>query len=235
MARHRLQHLKQNDMPMHEYISKFANLVEHAYGLSSTAHSSFILASTFVEGIMNPHIRNRLRSCKAQSLKDVFSQAIVEDQKQKLRALGFETSRADSRAHCEVNARKLSCYRCGSTSHLVRECPMPAEPLQAPVNNRVKQHGNDNNTSNNGNIQDALTAITQALKALQALTNKTDKMHTPTQKSYHTNNYNKSHGHNRPHNHNKQQHSRYQHKQQNRHKQQTQKAEVEACDCEESR
>ena len=34
MARHRLQHLKQNDTPMHEYISKFANLVEHAYGLS---------------------------------------------------------------------------------------------------------------------------------------------------------------------------------------------------------
>ena len=48
MARHRLHHLKQNDIPMHEYISKFANLVEHAYGLSSTVHSSFILASTFI-------------------------------------------------------------------------------------------------------------------------------------------------------------------------------------------
>ena len=124
MARHRLQHLKQNDMPMHEYISKFAKLVEHAYGLSSAAHSSFILASTFIEGIMSPHIRNKLRSCKARSLKDVFSQAISEDQKQKLRALDFETPRADSIAHCEVNAiRGLSCYRCGNTFHLVRECP----------------------------------------------------------------------------------------------------------------
>ena len=36
MARHRLQHLRQNDMPMHEYISKCTNLVEHAYGLSPT-------------------------------------------------------------------------------------------------------------------------------------------------------------------------------------------------------
>ena len=89
MARHRLPHLKHNDMPMHEYISKFANLVEHAYGLSSIAHSSFILASIFIEGIMSPHIRNKLRSCKAQSLKDVFSQAVLEDQKQKLRALDF--------------------------------------------------------------------------------------------------------------------------------------------------
>ena len=89
MARHRLQHIKQIDMPMHECISKFANLVEHAYGLSQTAHSSFILASTFIEGIMSPHIRNKLWSCKAESLKDVFSQAILEDQQQKLRALDF--------------------------------------------------------------------------------------------------------------------------------------------------
>ena len=134
MARHKLQHLKQNDMPMHEYISKFTNLIEHAYGLSSHAHSSFILASTFIEGIMSPHIRNKLRSCKTQSLKDVFSQAILEDQKQKLRALDFETPRADSIAHCEVNAiRSLNSYRCGSTFHLVRECPMPAEPPQAPA------------------------------------------------------------------------------------------------------
>ena len=235
MARHRLPHLMQNDMPMHEYISKFANLVEHAYGLSPTAGGSFILASTFIEGIMSPHVTNRLRSCKAQSLKDVFSQAILEDQKQKLRALECETPRADHIAHCEVNAiRNLSCYRCGSISHLIRECPIPAKPPQAPSNNRVKQHGNDNNTSNNGsnngNIQNALTVITQAL---QALTNKIDKMHTPTQKSYHTNNYNKSHGHNKPHNHNRQQHSRYQHKQWNKHKQQTHIAEVEVCDCEE--
>ena len=89
MARNRLLHLKQNDMPMHEYISKFATLVEHAYGLSSTAHSSFILASTFMEGIMSPHIRNKPRSCKAQSLKDVFFQAILEDHKQKTESFGF--------------------------------------------------------------------------------------------------------------------------------------------------
>ena len=190
MAGHKLQHLKQDDMPMHEYISKFTNLEEHAYGLSSHAHSSFILASTFIEGIMSPHIRNKLRSCKIQSLKDVFSQAILEDQRQK------------------------------------------SSP--APTNNRVKQHANDfgisSNSGNNGNIQDALTAITQGL---QALTNKIDRMNTTTQKSYHTNNYNKSYGYIRQHNHNKQHHSRYQHKQHNKHKQQTQIAEVEVCDCEE--
>ena len=143
---------------------------------------SFILASTFIEGIMSPYIRNKLRSSKAESLKDVFSHAILEDQKQKLRALDFEIPRADSIGHCEVNAiRSLSCYRCGSTSHLVRECPMPAEPPQAPANNRVNQNGNNNNTNNNssnkGNIQDALTAIT---RALQAVTQKIDKIHTPT-------------------------------------------------------
>ena len=67
-------------------------------------------------------------------------------------------------------------------------------------------------------------------KQLKALTNKIDKMHIPTQKSYHTNNYNKSCGHNKAHNHNRQHHSRYQHKQHNKLKQQTQIAEVEVCD-----
>ena len=57
-------------------------------------------------------------------------------------------------------------------------------------------------------------------------------MYTTTQKSYHTNNYDKSHGHNKPHNHNRQHHSRYQHKHYNKHKQ-AQIAEVEVCDCEE--
>ena len=126
---------------------------------------------------MSPHIRNMLRSCKAQGLKDVFSQAILEDQRQKLRALDFETPRADSIAHCEINAiRSLSFYRCGSTSHLVRECPMPAESAPSPANNGVNQNANDNstsnNTGNNDNIQDALGAITQAL---QALTQKIEK------------------------------------------------------------
>ena len=110
---------------------------------------------------------------------------------------------------------------------------MPAEPSQAPTNNRVNQNGSNNsinnNSSNNGNIQDALTTITQAL---QALTQKIDKMHTPTHKLYHTNNYNKTHGHNKPHNHNRQHHHRYQHEHYNKHKQQTQIDEVEVCDCE---
>ena len=66
---------------------------------------------------------------------------------------------------------------------------MPADPPPAPTNNRVNQNGNTNsnhnNSSNNGNIQEALTTIT---KALHGITQKIDKMHTPTQKSYHTNN-----------------------------------------------
>ena len=33
-------HLKQNEMPMHKYISKFANLMEHAYGLLPIAQGS---------------------------------------------------------------------------------------------------------------------------------------------------------------------------------------------------
>ena len=69
MARHKLQHLKQNDMPMHEYISKFTNLVEHAYGLSSHAHSSFTLVSTFIEGIMSPSHQEQAEVMQSSKLK----------------------------------------------------------------------------------------------------------------------------------------------------------------------
>ena len=65
--------------------------------------------------------------------KICFFKAILEDQKQKLRDLDFETPRANSIAHCEVNAiRNLNCYRCSSTSHLVRECPDASSASPSP-------------------------------------------------------------------------------------------------------
>ena len=49
---------------MHEYISKFSDLVEHGYTLTPGDPASMILASDFVEGIMNPYIKNKLISSK---------------------------------------------------------------------------------------------------------------------------------------------------------------------------
>ena len=85
MAKHKLTTFRQMDLAMHEYISKFSDLVEHAYTLTSTDPASMILASNFIEGIMNPYIRNKLKSCQISNLEDIFKFALEVDQKQKIR------------------------------------------------------------------------------------------------------------------------------------------------------
>ena len=107
MAKHKLHTFRQTDLVMHEYISKFSDLVGHAYTLTPTDPASMILASNFIEGIMNPHIKNKLRSCKISNLQDIFKFAIEEDQKQKIRALDFE-AKPDTIAHCDIQAIKGS-------------------------------------------------------------------------------------------------------------------------------
>ena len=108
---------------MHEYISKFSDLGEHSYALTSTDQASMILASNFIEDIMNPYIKNKLRSCKIPNLQDIFKFALEEDQKQKIRAFDFET-KPDMIAHCDIQVIKGStCYKCGNGGHVIKNCP----------------------------------------------------------------------------------------------------------------
>ena len=62
MAKHKLTQLKQLDLPMHEYIAKFGDMVEHAYRIKPTNGASQILASNFIEGVQNLHVKKELRS-----------------------------------------------------------------------------------------------------------------------------------------------------------------------------
>ena len=104
--------------------SKFSDLVEYAYTLPPTVPESIILASNFIEGIMNPHIKNTLRSCKISNLQDI-SKIALEDQKQKIQALDFET-KPDTTAHCDIQAIKGStCHKCGNEGHSLRISPPP--------------------------------------------------------------------------------------------------------------
>ena len=103
MAKYKLTTFRQTDLAVHEYILKFSDYIEHAYTLTPTDPASMILASNFIKGIMNPYIKNKLRSCKVSNLQDIFKFSLGEDQKQKFRALDFE-SKPDMIAHCDIQA-----------------------------------------------------------------------------------------------------------------------------------
>ena len=164
MAKHKLTTFRQTDLAMHEYISKFSDLVEHAYTLTPTDPASMILASNFIEGIMNPYIKNKLRSCKIATLQDIFKFALEKDQKQKIRALDSE-AKPDTIAHCDIQAIKgNNCYKCGNEGHFITDCPL----LQ---NNATHHHNPTPNNKqsyaphirSNSNNTDVLAPITQTL------------------------------------------------------------------------
>ena len=54
---------------MHECIAKFGDMVECAYSIKPTDSASIILASNFIEGAQNPHVKNKLRVLPGQKLE----------------------------------------------------------------------------------------------------------------------------------------------------------------------
>ena len=89
VARNKLSSFTQKTMAMHEYISEFTTIMEHAHDIRPSDSKSTILASTFIDGIQNPYIRNKLRSHNVQNLSELYGLAIKEDQKQRIRDLDF--------------------------------------------------------------------------------------------------------------------------------------------------
>ena len=72
VAKHKLTTFRQIDLAMHEYISKFSDLVEHAYTLTLHRSSKHDSGNNYTEGIKNAHIKNKLRSFKISNLLDIF-------------------------------------------------------------------------------------------------------------------------------------------------------------------
>ena len=92
MAKHKLTQLKQSELPIDEYVTKFGDMAEHVYSIKATNSTSAILASNFIEGVQNLHVKNRLRSYQVKNLQHIFGHAIQEDQKQKITVLDFGLS-----------------------------------------------------------------------------------------------------------------------------------------------
>ena len=61
VAQSKLSSFTQGTMAMHEYISEFTDLLEHAHQIKPSDSGSHLLATQFIQGISNLHIKSRLR------------------------------------------------------------------------------------------------------------------------------------------------------------------------------
>ena len=197
MAKHRLTTFKQSEFPMHEYISKFTDLVKHTCNLQSTDTASTILASNFIEGITNSHVKNKLRSYKINNLQNIITFVLQEDQKQKIRALDSE-GKSDTIAQCDINTIKgITCYKCGDEGHFIKYCPLNKDN---PTQNQRKPCTPYNNRSTS-NTTDVITPIAQTLKSLLKqlkqfnTSNTTTHNNTSHHKSHHNNTDRQRHNH----------------------------------------
>ena len=76
MANHKLNTLKQNDTPMHEYISKCTSLTRHAYNVDPSTPQTEMLILLFIDSLQNPFIKSKIRLRNAKTLSDIFQHAL---------------------------------------------------------------------------------------------------------------------------------------------------------------
>ena len=93
VAQSKLSSFTQGTVAMHEYISEFTSLVEHAHQIKPTDTGSHLLATQFIQGISNLYIKSRLRflisKTELHNLSELFGIALQKDQTQKIRKLDF--------------------------------------------------------------------------------------------------------------------------------------------------
>ena len=103
------------------------------------------MASDFIEGTQNPHVKNKLRSYQIKNLKE----------KQKLRALNFGVKyNPETLLHCDINAIKVNtCIKCGGDNHFIKDCPITKDD----TNIQHKKSSNYQNDTNHISTPDKAT------------------------------------------------------------------------------
>ena len=200
IARNKLTSLTQKTMAMHEYISEFSTLMEHAHGIKPMDPKSKILASNFIDGIQNPYIKNKLRMHDPVNLSTLYGFAIKEDQKQKIRELDFGSSSPQASAQCDVNAIKGSgCFKCGNNDHFIKDCPLNRDNDKKDSSPSHGQHKHYNDyrskSVDENSIEKSMQAVTDLLKSLLK---QNKPSHTSFNKSTHKHSYTNKHSDHKP-------------------------------------
>ena len=193
MAQSKLSSFTQGTMAMHDYISEFTDLVEHAHQIKPSDSGSHLLATQFIQGISNLYIKSRLRFLISQnqlhSLSELFGFALQEDKKQKIRELDF----GKNETNIDINAIKgKGCFKCGSEDHYIKDCPHNKDN-----GHNDNGHNNPSNTQSKGyrfhRAQGDESSIEQSLQTLTSLMKSVLKQMNQPQSSYHKPSY-KSYG-----------------------------------------
>ena len=140
------------------------------------------------------NIKHKLRSCKVSNLQDIFKFAPEEDQKQKIRALDFET-KPDTIAHCNIQILKgSSCCKCGNEGHFIKDCPLH-QNNHMQQNNLTPNHKHSYvpHSRSNSKKTDMLAPITQTLSNLLE---QIKQLSTTSTSSHSTFSHHKSHHNN---------------------------------------
>ena len=189
MAQSKLSSFTQGTMAMHDYISEFTDLVEHAHQIKPSDRGSHLLATQFIQGISNLYIKSRLRFLISQnqlhSLSELFGFALQEDNKQKIRELDF----GKNETNIDINAIKgKGCFKCGSEDHYIKSCPHNKDN-----GHNDNGHNNPSNTQTKGyrfhRAQGDESSIEQSLQTLTSLMKSVLKQINQPQSSYHKPSY----------------------------------------------
>ena len=120
--------LKEDDNSIHEYIMKFTDLLEHAYGVRPSDPSTKLLANQFIEGMndSNKYTENKLREKGHNHLDYYFKEAVALQCKQEISSINFGqqsftniTECSDIQALCTNSGTFQGCC---SPDHFIKDC-----------------------------------------------------------------------------------------------------------------
>ena len=163
MAKHRLAKLKQEDLAMHTYIAEFTKITEQAYSMHPDDPGTQTLTTTFIEGVNNVHVKNKLRGYPIGTLKAIFDNAINEDHKQKIRAIDFkDQNKSSSIFNTEINAvGSDKCFRCNKEGHFAKDCLLNRDESKPQYN----KYSSDPKTKGSENPIEQLSRVVTDLAA----------------------------------------------------------------------
>ena len=179
MAKHKLNTLKQNDTPMHKYISKFTSLTRHAYNVDPSTPQTEMLILPFIDSLQNPFIKSKIRLGNSRTLSDIFQHALEEDTRQKVRAVDSGKPTSSNITQCDINAiRDNKCYKYVKDGHFIKDCPLNQDHSQYHHCQNYHKGGYSPLNTNESHSENTLATLAKAVSYLSLLW----KEHT--QKSY---------------------------------------------------